>query len=180
MVLGGRLWHVIRKHRRLGRRMSILGTRVARTEDPRLLTAGGTYVDDLRLPEPAGAVRATFVRSPVAHALITGIDVAAAAAAPGVVAVLTAADADDLPPGSSAPMTEPVLSAGRRWVFPVRPPAEPDALPRGTGEPRTEPLLSSDRVRAVGGPVAIGVRHIEMPTTPERVWVAINEARAGQ
>jgi CO/xanthine dehydrogenase Mo-binding subunit len=148
MVLGGRLWHVIRKHRRLGRRMSILGTRVARTEDPRLLTAGGTYVDDLRLPEPAGAVRGTFVRSPVAHALITGIDVAAAAAAPGVVAVLTAADADDLPPGSSEPMTEP--------------------------------LLSSDRVRAVGGPVAIGVRHIEMPTTPERVWVAINEARAGQ
>ena len=48
--------------------MSILGTRVVRTEDPRLLTAGGTYTDDLRLPELAGAVRVTFVRSPVAHA----------------------------------------------------------------------------------------------------------------
>ena len=43
--------------------MSILGTRVIRTEDPRLLTAGGVYVDDLREPELDGAARATFVRS---------------------------------------------------------------------------------------------------------------------
>ncbi len=61
--------------------MSILGTRVVRTEDPRLLTAGGTYVDDLRVPELAQAARVTFVRSPVAHAAITGIDVSAAATA---------------------------------------------------------------------------------------------------
>ena len=53
--------------------MSILGTRVVRTEDPALLTLGGMYVDDLREPELAGAARVTFVRSPVAHALITGI-----------------------------------------------------------------------------------------------------------
>ena len=45
--------------------MSILGTRVIRTEDPRLLTSGGVYVDDLREPDLAGAVRATFVRSTV-------------------------------------------------------------------------------------------------------------------
>src|ERR1022692_3345102 len=97
--------------------MSILGTRVVRTEDPRLLTAGGTYLDDLRLPELSGAARVTFVRSPVAHALITGIDASAARAAPGVVAVLTAANADDLPPGSSEPMTEPLLATDRvRYV----------------------------------------------------------------
>jgi carbon-monoxide dehydrogenase large subunit len=77
--------------------MSILGTRVIRTEDPRLLTSGGVYVDDLREPELAGAVRATFVRSTVAHALITGIDASAALEAPGVVAVLTVADMTDLP-----------------------------------------------------------------------------------
>ena len=41
--------------------MSILGTRVIRTEDPRLLTAGGVYVDDLRTPELNGAARVTFV-----------------------------------------------------------------------------------------------------------------------
>jgi aerobic carbon-monoxide dehydrogenase large subunit len=66
--------------------MSILGTRVMRTEDPRLLTVGATYVDDLRVPELAQAARVTFVRSPLAHGLITGIDVTAALAAPGVVA----------------------------------------------------------------------------------------------
>ena len=78
--------------------MSILGTRVVRTEDPRLLTVGGTYVDDLRVPELAGAARVTFVRSPIAHARITGIDATAALEALGVVAVLTVKDLDDLAP----------------------------------------------------------------------------------
>jgi carbon-monoxide dehydrogenase large subunit len=97
--------------------VSILGTRVVRTEDPRLLTAGGIYVDDLRLPELEGAARVTFVRSPVAHALITGFDVSAATGAPGVVAVLTASDADDLPPARSKPMIEPLLATDRvRYV----------------------------------------------------------------
>ena len=97
--------------------MSILGTRVVRTEDPRLLTAGGSYTDDLRLPELDGAVRVTFVRSPVAHAGITGIDAGAALAWPGVVAVLTAADLDDIPPGSDEPTAEPLLATDRvRYV----------------------------------------------------------------
>jgi carbon-monoxide dehydrogenase large subunit len=92
--------------------MSILGTRVVRTEDPRLLTAGGVYTDDLRLPELAGAGRVIFVRSPVAHALITSIDTSAALEAPGVVAVLTASDLDDVPAGRT-PTTEPLLATGR-------------------------------------------------------------------
>ena len=97
--------------------MSILGTRVVRTEDPRLLTAGGIYTDDLRVPELAGAARVTFVRSPMAHARITGIDAAAARAAPGVIAVLTAADTGDLPSPGDKPMTEPLLARGRvRYV----------------------------------------------------------------
>lgn len=65
---------------------SILGNRVARTEDPELLTRGGTYVYDLELP---GKVHAVFVRSSFAHAAITSVDVTEAAAAPGVVAVHT-------------------------------------------------------------------------------------------
>ena len=97
--------------------MSILGTRVVRTEDPRLLTAGGSYTDDLRIPELAGAARVTFVRSPLAHARITGIDAAAAREAPGVVAVLTAADTADLPAPGDEPMTEPLLASDRvRYV----------------------------------------------------------------
>ncbi|HEY7920230.1 MAG TPA: molybdopterin cofactor-binding domain-containing protein, partial [Streptosporangiaceae bacterium] len=97
--------------------MSILGTRVVRTEDPRLLTVGGSYTDDLRLPELDGAVRATFVRSPVAHARITGIDAGPALASPGVVAVLTAADLDDIPAAGDEPTVEPLLAADRvRYV----------------------------------------------------------------
>jgi carbon-monoxide dehydrogenase large subunit len=96
--------------------MSILGTRVIRTEDPRLLTAGGVYVDDLRTPELVGAARVTFVRSPVAHARITSIDASAAVGEPGVIAVLTVQDMDDLAPpppssgewdGSPAPLGGP-------------------------------------------------------------------------
>jgi aerobic carbon-monoxide dehydrogenase large subunit len=121
--------------------MSILGTRVVRTEDPRLLTLGGTYVDDLREPELAGAARVTFVRSPVAHGQIKGIDTEAALAAPGVIAVLTVKDLDDLPP-------------------PPPPPAEGEGggnegAPMPLGGPWSEPLFAVDRVRFVGEPVAM-------------------------
>lgn len=120
--------------------MSILGTRVIRTEDPRLLTSGGVYVDDLREPDLAGAVRATFVRSTIAHAQITGIDTSAAAGVPGVVAVLTAADLD-LP---APPPPEPLPDD-----------APPPEGPNPLGGPWSEPLLAVDRVRYVGEPVAL-------------------------
>ncbi|MEA3185608.1 MAG: aerobic carbon-monoxide dehydrogenase large subunit [Ilumatobacteraceae bacterium] len=68
---------------------SILGTRVLRTEDPELLLGAAQYVGDLALD---GLVHAVFVRSEMAHAVITGVDTAAAAAAPGVIAVWTASD----------------------------------------------------------------------------------------
>jgi carbon-monoxide dehydrogenase large subunit len=90
--------------------MSIMGTRVVRVEDPRLLTVGATYVDDLKAPELAGAAYVTFVRSPVAHARITAIDASEALAATGVVAVLTAQDLDDIPGPGDAPVGEPLLA----------------------------------------------------------------------
>jgi carbon-monoxide dehydrogenase large subunit len=68
---------------------SLLGTSVRRVEDPDLLTGRGTYIGNLRVD---GMARAVFVRSPIAHARITGIDTSAASQAPGVLAVLTAAD----------------------------------------------------------------------------------------
>src|SRR5215472_17604322 len=99
--------------------MSIMGTRVLRTEDPRLLTEGGIYVDDLRVPELTRAAFGTYVRSPMAHALITGIDATAARKEPGVVAVITAADL----PTAEGPRAEPLLAADR-----VRYVGEPVAL----------------------------------------------------
>jgi aerobic carbon-monoxide dehydrogenase large subunit len=118
--------------------MSILGTRVVRTEDPRLLTAGGTYVDDLRIPELEQAVRVTFVRSPIAHGRITGIDTSAAKDAPGVVAVLTVADMTDLPP--------PPPDSGMTGT---------EGAPLPLGGKWSEPLLAIDKVRYVGEPVAL-------------------------
>jgi carbon-monoxide dehydrogenase large subunit len=115
--------------------MSIFGTRVIRTEDPRLLTSGGVYVDDLREPELTGAKRVTFVRSPVAHAIITGIDTSEAAKHPGVVAVYTAKDMDDLgSPPPETPQSHAPIPVGGRYA---------------------EPLLAAERVRYVGEPVAI-------------------------
>ena len=68
------------------------GARVARLEDPALLTGRGRFVDDVKL---SGTLHACFVRSPHAHAKIRSIDPSAARAMPGVRAVLTA---NDLPP----------------------------------------------------------------------------------
>jgi carbon-monoxide dehydrogenase large subunit len=119
--------------------MSILGTRVIRTEDPRLLTAGGVYCDDLRTPELDRAARVTFVRSPVAHARITGIDTSAAVSEPGVVAVLTVQDMTDLAP---PPPDDGSGGGGGEAPMPL-------------GGPWAEPLLAVDTVRFVGEPVAV-------------------------
>ena len=69
---------------------SILGTRVQRKEDPKFLTTGGVYVDDLDDERLEGALQAVFVRSAVAHGTILGIETADAESMPGVVAVHTA------------------------------------------------------------------------------------------
>ena len=105
---------------------SILGTRVRRVEDLELITGASTYVGNLALP---GLAHIAFVRSPLAHARIAGIDTAAAAAAPGVLAVFTAADLD--------------LPAHHGLMV-----VNPD-MPR--------PPLAADRVRFVGEAVAVVV-----------------------
>ena len=72
---------------------SVLGNRVIRKEDPKFLTTGGVYVDDLTgEPTLTDAAQVTYVRSSVAHAHIRGIDVSEAATMPGVFGVFTAAD----------------------------------------------------------------------------------------
>src|SRR5919201_4460996 len=66
-----------------------IGRSVPRREAPRLAAGQGRYTDDLAV---AGAGHVAFVRSPHAHAKIGAIDVSAAQAAPGVIAVLTGDD----------------------------------------------------------------------------------------
>src|SRR5207249_11271915 len=74
---------------------NVLGQRLKRVEDPRLMTGAAKYIDDLKLP---GMAYVAILRSPYAHARIKGIDTAKAAAHPGVVAVYTGKDFEHLPP----------------------------------------------------------------------------------
>ena len=62
--------------------VSILGTRVLRTEDPRFLTTGGVYTADLDDERLTGACHVHFVRSTIAHARIVSVDVSGALARP--------------------------------------------------------------------------------------------------
>jgi carbon-monoxide dehydrogenase large subunit len=110
--------------------MSILGTRVLRTEDPKFLTTGGVYTEDVVDERLNGACHVFFVRSPVAHARIVSVDASAALEAPGVLAVYTAADIADLPVPRPAPMMNKDMS---------------------------RPLLAADKVLHVGDLVAIVV-----------------------
>src|SRR5215203_2488075 len=121
-TLGGR------RARRACRRMTrLVGARVPRVEDRRLLRGRGHFVDDLH---PPGLRHAAFVRSPFAHASVTAVDVTAARAMPGVDLVLTAADLHDV--------VGVMQGAG----------------PEGLHTPAFGPL-ASDRVRFVGDPVAV-------------------------
>ncbi len=113
---------------------SKIGDAPKRREDVRFLTGRGRYLDDIAF---AGLAHAAILRSPHAHALIVGIDARAARRAPGVFAVLTAAE---------------VAEDG---LLPLRPAAETNTV---TGEPfafEPQPLLATDKVRHVGEAVAL-------------------------
>lgn len=82
---------------------TLVGKRIRRREDPRLITGTATYVDDIQMP---GMYHACIVRSPHAAARIKGINAQPALEAPGVVAVYTGADTKDVGPvpcGASLP-----------------------------------------------------------------------------
>jgi carbon-monoxide dehydrogenase large subunit len=113
--------------------VSILGTRVLRSEDPGFLSTGGVYAEDVQDERLTGAVHVHFVRSTVAHAKISGIDTAAAKEADGVVAVYTGAD---------------LAAAGLAELKPMMP---------NMNQAMTQPLLATDTVRFVGEPVAVVV-----------------------
>jgi len=71
----------------------LVGTRVKRREDPRLIQGGATYVDDVKL---AGMQHLAFKRADIAHGRITSIDVSQARAMDGVEAVFTGAEMQEL------------------------------------------------------------------------------------
>ena len=83
----------------------LVGSRIRRKEDPRLITGSSTYVDDVRLPE---ILQLVFVRSMYAHARISGIDTSKASSMPGVVAIIAGKDLDEyIESLSGAPAPDP-------------------------------------------------------------------------
>jgi aerobic carbon-monoxide dehydrogenase large subunit len=113
-----------------------IGQAVRRVEDRRFLLGQGRYVDDISLPEQCHAVT---LLSPHAHARIKRIDVAKAKAAPGVLCVLTGADA----------------AAEKLGSFTAHLMPEDFGAPKGH---RTfQPLLNAEKVRFVGDRVAFVV-----------------------
>jgi CO/xanthine dehydrogenase Mo-binding subunit len=99
-----------------------VGRAQRRIEDPALLTGRTTFIDDVELPR---MLHCAILRSPFAHARVSAVDVREAEALPGVVAVVTGADA-------------------LRWSHPAQ------ASPEGWGTH----CIATDKVRYVGEPVA--------------------------
>lgn len=107
-----------------------IGARVQRVEDPLFLTGRAKYTGDIQLP---GMVHAAFLRSPHPHARIVSIDATAAAALPGVVAVLTAAEMN----AATAPF---VITLDRPEVKTI-----------------TRPMFPAEKAVFVGEPIAVVV-----------------------
>lgn len=112
-----------------------IGESVARIEDARLLRGAARFVDDVKLPNMAAAA---ILRSPHAHARVTGIDLSAARAMGGVIDVFCAAEiAEDI--GADVPL------------IPVR------LAPFESFMRFKQPVIACDTVRYAGEPVAVVV-----------------------
>jgi aerobic carbon-monoxide dehydrogenase large subunit len=134
--------------------VSLLGQRVLRTEDARLLSSGGTYVADVAHPLLDGCVHLHFVRSPFSHARITHIETGDARVVPGVRGVFTGVDIDIGPMPPVLPRFDPALSP---------------------------PLLAHDIVRYVGESIAVVAADTQAAAADgaERVLVDYDPLPAG-
>ena len=130
-----------------------IGQGVSRFEDPRLVRGGGKYIDDVVYP---GMAYGVVLRSPHGHAKIISIDTSAAKAAPGVLAVITAAD------WKTAGLGELPSHGG---------------LKRRDGSPMFKPsypVLADDRARWVGDPVAFVVAETQAQAADAAELIAVD------
>src|SRR5436853_6911747 len=134
--LVGAAYVAIAAARRAGMKQFGIGQPIRRVEDRRFLTGYGRYLDDVVRPREAHAV---VLRSPHAHARIRRLDTAAAAALPGVIAVLTGEDLAKEALGTIPCATELTNRDGSPIAVPPR------------------PALVQERVRHVGDAVALVV-----------------------
>jgi carbon-monoxide dehydrogenase large subunit len=127
----------------------LVGQRVKRREDPRLIQGGATYVDDVKL---AGLQHIAFKRSDIAHGRITAVDVSAARAMEGVEAVFTGADIDQML--KPLPIGTPFTSPPHRAVV--------SDMVRYAGEP-VAVVVAADRYVARDAAEAIVVTYEPLP-----------------
>jgi aerobic carbon-monoxide dehydrogenase large subunit len=168
-----------------------LGARVRRREDPRLITGTGTYLDDLR---PPGLCHLVFVRSYLPSAILASIDVAAARAASGVLAVVTANDFQDAPsfvvtgPKGSRLPDRPLLSqrqvcfAGDLIGFIVAETREQarDAAELVRLELQPRPAVTDvEAAAAPGAPVIHEALHTNVADESTRIWGDVEAAFRG-
>lgn len=127
---------------------SILGSTVRRSEDPRLITGKGRYVDDFRLED---GLYAAFVRSPLAHARLRDVDLSAARATQGVVGAYAASDLN-LPPRLAFAVVPDVFA---------RPPLAVDTV-RFVGE-AVAVVVAESRASAADGAGAVAADYDPLP-----------------
>src|SRR5215212_6728730 len=131
----------------------LVGERVKRREDPRLISGLGTYVDDIKLP---GMLHMSIVRSTHAHARITNIDTSAAKASDGVSLVMTGVEAkawgEMLPTASNLPE----MKAATRY------PLSADGIVRFVGE-GVAAVVASDRYKSADAAGLVDVDYEDLP-----------------
>jgi carbon-monoxide dehydrogenase large subunit len=143
---------------------SFVGRPLARREDERFLSGRAQYLDDLH---PDGVLHAAFARSLVAHARLTGVDVEAALAIPGVHAVLTAGELGDVRP-------PPVMTLPQMWIADAPHPVLADAAVRYVGEPIAL-VLAESRALAEDAAELVAPEYeqldavVDMRTAPEQL-----------
>ena len=133
----------------------LVGAKIHRREDPRLVTGHGHYIDDFAR---TGTAYAAFVRSPLAHARIKSIDITDAAKAPGVVGVFTARDFKGQLAGTHP--AAPAFTAAKKYVPERFPIAEKEVCYQGE---IVAAVLAETRGQAADAVNLIQVEYQEVP-----------------
>jgi carbon-monoxide dehydrogenase large subunit len=138
---------------------TMIGAKIHRREDPRLVSGEGRFVDDFTLQHTAFAA---IARSPYAHARIKSIDVTAASKAPGVVAIYTHKDFAKVISGSIP--TLPAFVAEKKHVplrFPI---ADKEVVYQGEA---VAVVLADDSSQAVDAANLLDVEYEQLPVVTD-------------
>jgi len=138
---------------------TMIGAKIHRREDPRLVSGEGRYVDDFTRP---GTAHMAVVRSPHAHARIKSIDLTAASKAPGVVAVYTHKDFAKVIAGVMA--TAPFFVPEKKQVPPRFPIADKEVVFQGEA---VAVVLADTKYQAADGASLVDVDYDPLPAVTD-------------